>query len=336
MSTPANVLVVDDEPQICGLIQDALATQGLNCASTCNSAEAQRMMTGGGYSVVITDLAMPQASGLELLAQARGHDPLCKVILITAYASEDSLAGALRLGAYDFLEKPFDLARLIQSVRDALSGQSAPLTARAARAMQAVDRQREIHLESIRALAQAVEAKDPYTRRHSDQVAHYARHLGRAAGLAEDLVESIRTAALLHDVGKIGIPDHILTKPGRLTRKEFAHVRRHPTLGFQILQNISVFSAEAKLVRHHHENWDGSGYPDGLRAEAIPLVARIVRLADVFDALASRRPYKEPWPPEQVVQAIKDGTGTQFDPALVEAFLRLVESGEWARIRQRQ
>jgi len=321
VSTPANVLVVDDEPQICGLIQDALATQGLHCASTCNSVEAQRMMTGGGYNVVITDLAMPQASGLELLAQARGHDPLCKVILITAYASEDSLAGALRLGAYDFLEKPFDLARLIQSVRDALSGQSAPLTARAARAMQAVGRQREIHLESIRALAQAVEAKDPYTRRHSDQVAHYARHLGRAAGLAEDLVESIRTAALLHDVGKIGIPDHILTKPGRLTSKEFSHVRRHPMLGFQILQNISVFSVEAKLVRHHHENWDGSGYPDGLAGEAIPLGARIINLADSIDAMLMKRTYKEAYSVPKMLEEIQRGSGTQFEPQLTQVAL---------------
>ena len=325
MSTPANVLVVDDEPQICGLIQDALATQGLNCASTCNSAEAQRMMTGGGYNVVITDLAMPQASGLELLAQARGHDPLCKVILITAYASEDSLAGALRLGAYDFLEKPFDLARLIQSVRDALSGQSAPLTARAARAMQAVDRQREIHLESIRALAQAVEAKDPYTRRHSDQVAHYARHLGRAAGLAEDLVESIRTAALLHDVGKIGIPDHILVKPGRLTPKEFSHVRRHPTLGFQILQNITVFSVEAQLVRHHHENWDGNGYPDGLAGEAIPRGARIINLADSIDAMLMKRTYKDAYSVQKMLDEIQRGSGTQFEPQLAQVAL------DWCR-----
>jgi putative nucleotidyltransferase with HDIG domain len=315
---PAHILVVDDEPQVCGVIRDALTSEGLSCTSVSQPTTAQELVRRGGYSILITDVAMPETTGLDLLAQARRNDPHCKVIIITAFASVDSLAGALQLGAYDFLEKPFDLSRLVRSVRDALSGELSPFTARAARAMKTAAQQRQTHLESIRALAQAVEAKDPYTRRHSDQVAHYATHLAREAGMTAEAVESIRVAALLHDVGKIGIPDHILTKPGPLTAKEFAYVRRHPALGSQILENISVFSTEARLVRHHHENWDGSGYPDGLAGQAIPPEARIINLADSIDAMLMKRTYKDAYSVGKMLGELQSGAGTQFDPDMAK------------------
>jgi response regulator RpfG family c-di-GMP phosphodiesterase len=320
---PPQVLIVDDEPQVCALIRDGLADSGLRCTAVTKPAKAKQLLDQKDFNVMVTDIAMPEASGLDLLAHARHSVPGCKVILITGKPSAEVLAKALSLGAYDYFLKPFDIANLVAAVKGAVADpcDSRHLPLRAAKALEMEFRLRETALESIRALAQAVEAKDPYTRRHSDQVAHYARHLGRAAGLAEDLVESIRTAALLHDVGKIGIPDHILTKPGRLTSKEFSHVRRHPMLGFQILQNISVFSVEAKLVRHHHENWDGSGYPDGLAGEAIPRGARIINLADSIDAMLMKRTYKDAYSVPKMLEEIQRGSGTQFEPQLAQVAL---------------
>ena len=318
MSAPGQILVVDDEPQICGLIRDALASEGMPCVSVTSSSRAQGLVRDGGYDVVITDLAMPQTTGLDLLAQARSNAPDCKVILITAFASEDSLAGALRLGAYDFLEKPFDVSILVQSVRDALSGHVPPLPARAAHAMQTAQLQRQTHLESIQALAQAVEAKDPYTRRHGEQVAYYAGQLARQVGMTAEELGSLHVATLLHDVGKIGVPDHILTKPGALTDEEFSYIRKHPLLGSRILENISVFTQEAGLVRHHHENWDGSGYPDGLAGEDIPQGARIINIADSIDAMLMKRVYKDAYGVEKMLSELQRGKGRQFDPALAD------------------
>ena len=322
MSSPAQILVVDDEPHVCGVIEDALKSEGFDCTGVTQPRTAQEMVSRGGFSILITDMSMPQTTGLELLEQARRNDPGCKVIIITGFASEDSLAGALQGGAYDFFEKPLELSQLVQSVRDALSGELSPLTARAARAIHNDAQQRQVHLESIRALAQAVEAKDPYTRRHSDQVAHYAVHLATAASLPAETIESIRVAALLHDVGKIGIPDHILTKPGKLTDHEFTYIKRHPVLGWQILENITLFSSEADLVRHHHENWDGSGYPDNLAGQDIPLGSRVINVADSMDAMLMKRTYKEAYSVAKMLAELERGKGRQFEPALADLAIK--------------
>ncbi|MFW6155648.1 MAG: HD domain-containing phosphohydrolase [Planctomycetota bacterium] len=180
-------------------------------------------------------------------------------------------------------------------------------------------------LEGVRALVSAVEAKDPYTRMHSDHVAYYAEHLGKYTDLPGDLMETIRVAAVVHDVGKIGIPDTILTKPGRLTDEEFQFIREHPRMGAEILSKITILDDESRLVLYHHENWDGSGYPDGLVGEAIPLGARVIQLADCIDAMLMRRTYKEPLPLPQVLEELSKGRGTQFDPVLAEAAIQWLE-----------
>ncbi len=181
-------------------------------------------------------------------------------------------------------------------------------------------------LESVRALVSAVEAKDPYTRMHSDHVTYYAEHLARQANLPGDLMEAIRVAALVHDVGKIGIPDTILTKPGRLTEEEFQLIREHPRMGAEILSKISLLDDESRLVLHHHENWDGSGYPDGLAGEAIPLGARVIQLADCIDAMLMRRTYKEPFPLSRVLDELERGKGKQFDPTLAEVAIEWLQA----------
>jgi response regulator RpfG family c-di-GMP phosphodiesterase len=199
-------------------------------------------------------------------------------------------------------------------------------------------RTRELHeanMDAIYMLAVASEAKDADTGAHVLRIRDYSRALARAIGWEEDQAERVAYSAILHDVGKMQVPDEILKKPGPLTPPERETIETHTVAGERILSAKPFFELARQIARSHHECWDGSGYPDGLRGEAIPPAARVVHLADVFDALASKRPYKEPWPPGQVRRAIEDGAGTLFEPALVGAFVRLADSGEWARIERR-
>ncbi len=173
-------------------------------------------------------------------------------------------------------------------------------------------------LEGVGALVSAVEAKDPYTRRHSEQVAYYAEQFARQMGLAGDAVETIRVAAIMHDVGKIGIPDTVLTKAGKLTDEEYALIYQHPQMGANILLKISMLTAESKLVLHHHENWDGSGYPHRLAGERIPVGARLIQIADCIDAMLMRRVYKEPFAIPRVLDELSKGRSSRFDPKLAD------------------
>ena len=184
---------------------------------------------------------------------------------------------------------------------------------------------RRASLEGVRALVRAVEAKDPYTRRHSEQVTHYTVHLSRAMGAGIDQVEGFRVAALLHDVGKIGVPDAILTKTGPLAPEEFEYVRRHPAVGADILSHVTVFSTESHVVRHHHEWWDGTGYPDGLAGDEAPLGARIIHVADSIDAMLMDRSYKLAYPIAKMLDELARCAGSQFDPDVA------VRALQWCR-----
>ncbi len=328
-TTSEQVLVVDDEPQICEMILDGLALQGFSCKAVNEGLQAKQLLRDGSFAVLVTDVAMPGISGLDLLAHVRSSLPHCKVILVTGVPGADLIADALTLGAYDYLPKPVDMDQLIQSVGRALGDTSSYqyLPRRAAKAIEMESRVLQASLESIRALAQAVEAKDPYTRRHSEQVAHYAVHLGAHMKAEPAALESLRIAALLHDIGKIGTPDHILTKAGELTKEEFSLIRQHPLLGSEILEHISMFAKEARLVRHHHENWDGAGYPDGLAGEAIPWGARVINVADSMDAMLMKRTYKAAYPVTKMLSELEACAGKQFDPTIATAAI------EWCNSR---
>ncbi len=317
MPTAPHVLIVDDEPHVAELIHDAFAVEGLGSRTAADAREALALLDEATFDVMLVDVHMPGASGLDLLARARGLTPAPRVILMSGVTDTSSLAQALSLGAYDFFPKPLDLPRLITTVREAGGQARSPqLPLRAARAMQLEAQVSRASLESIAALVQAVEAKDPYTRRHSEQVAHYATGLARRLELPPRRVEVIRTAALLHDIGKIGVPDHVLTKPGPLTDAEAAQVRRHPALGAEILRKITALSHESRLVRCHHERWDGEGYPDGVAGEDVPLGGRVIHVADAMDAMLMARTYKDPYPLAKMLEELSACAGTQFDPHL--------------------
>jgi putative nucleotidyltransferase with HDIG domain len=173
----------------------------------------------------------------------------------------------------------------------------------------------------VEALSRAIDAKSPWTAGHSTRVTMVGLAIGRRLGLDDRQLESIHRCGLLHDIGKLGVPVEILDKPGRLTPDEMEIMKQHPSIGARIVAPISAYADVAAAVRYHHEHYDGTGYPDGLAGEEIPLIARIFAVADVFDALASPRPYREAWAPDQAIQLIAEGAGTQFDPRVVEAFL---------------
>jgi putative nucleotidyltransferase with HDIG domain len=316
---PISVLVVDDDPQVCEVIRIWLNRRGLDCITTPEDSRAREILLSGRVKVLLADIMLSGSSGLDLLAYARANAPECRVILISGLCETDHLASALSLGAFDYIMKPLDMEQLEETVCQAMSAESDAdsrhLPRRAARAMQLEAQFRQASLDSIRALVHAVEAKDPYTRLHSEHVSAYAVDLAEYSVPSID-TESVRIAALLHDIGKIGVPDQILTKPGALTQDEFEFIRRHPVLGGEILANIPLFAREAMFVRHHHERWDGKGYPDGLMAEEVPLGSRIIHVADAMDAMLMSRTYKEAYPIERVLDELARGAGTQFDPYL--------------------
>lgn len=327
ITAEANVIVVDDDRQVCEVVADGLAASNIACTTFHVPQQARDHLTSHPCCVLISDIVMPDLNGFDLLMHARQNSPDCKVILMTGRADTSALADALSLGAYDYLQKPFDLQQLVETVVRAIgAGPGGPyLPIRAAKAMRMEAQIRQASLESIRALVHAVEAKDNYTRWHSEQVRHYAASFAEHLGVSDELLESVRVAALLHDIGKIGIPDSILTKTGPLNAREFGYIRRHPTLGAEILEHISMFAGEARLVRHHHERWDGRGYPDGLSGTETPLGARIICAADALDAMLMRRTYKESYSLEKVLREFHLGQGTHFDPDIASASI------EWIR-----
>ncbi len=332
-SSTGNILIVDDELAIGELIKDELAEHGLLCWVATDSSLARKLIDGTSgdgqpFDLLIVDIEMPQFGGLELLAYAKDHSPGCKVIMVTGHSRREHISQALLLGAYDYIEKPFKCGELVEAVTKALGGQDegSILCDRAAAAIELSSQAKRVSLESVWALVRAVEAKDPYTRRHSEQVAYYAGNLAEALGLSGAALESTRVAALLHDIGKIGVPDYILTKPGPLTEDEFQYISRHPALGSDILASITLFSAEAKLVRYHHERWDGKGYPDGLAGEETPLISRIIQVSDCIDAMLMERTYKKGYPIDTMLGELVRCAGTQFDPKIAATALAWCQS----------
>lgn len=323
-AVPAKILVVDDEPQVCSAIGTRLKAHGFDYHTSSDPRRAKELLATQQFSVLIADIVMPRISGLELLVYAKRHAPGCKVILITGRSNREILAQALMLGAYEYLEKPFSMDDLVAAVARAARDESdiPELPLKAADALRSGSPAKHASLDSVWALTRAVEAKDPFTKEHSEHVTQYVVALGIALDLPADAVEPLRVAALLHDVGKIGVPDRILAKPGKLTDEEFEYIRRHPALGADILAKITVFGREAEIVRHHHERWDGKGYPDGLAGEESPLPSRIIMVADSMDAMLMARSYKDAYTVEKMLNELRWCTGTQFDPQIAAAALK--------------
>jgi putative two-component system response regulator len=331
-SRPARILVVDDEPLSVKIICRVLEAAGhAGVVSTMDPLDAVSLIRFSAPDLVILDLHMPGFDGFELLQSMTAVIPdgdFIPVLVITGDMITDTRRTALKLGATDFLTKPFDNSELVLRIANMLKARRLHLALieqreELKRSLFVRDGElEEARLEILEALAHAAELRDPETGRHMRTVGEISGKLAAAVGLDSNTARMIGRVAPLHDIGKIGVPDGTLLKRGPLSEQQLHLMRDHTIIGERLLSSISspMLRTAASIARHHHERWDGSGYPDGLRGDAIPLAARIVAVADVFDALIHDRPYRTAWTEAAAIELILAGSGTHFDPEVVDAF----------------
>jgi putative two-component system response regulator len=331
----ARILVVDDIESNVLLLQSLLRQQGYeNVHSTTDATVVAAMHESDPFELILLDLQMPGCDGFEVMEQlTRGlRGDFLPVIVVTAYSDTENRLRALGLGARDYITKPFLVAEVLHRIRNYLEVRILYRERqRHAEILEQKVRERtrelsETQKEILRRLALAGEYRDNATGDHVARVSHTCRILALAAGLTEDFAEMIFQASPMHDIGKIGVPDHILLKPGRLDPPEMTIMRRHTQIGGKMLggHHAPVLQLAHSIALHHHEKWDGSGYPDAMIGDAIPVEVRIVAICDVFDALTSSRPYKQAWPIEAAVAYLREQSGRHFDPRLVEVFLGIL------------
>jgi len=328
------VLVVDDESYIRDVITRKLTGDGYTCEAAADAEAALALLSRDGYDCVVTDINMPGLTGIELLRRIRLADQDVAVIMITGAPDLDGALEAMRLGAYDHQAKPLNLAhlaltvdravekkRLILENRDYQRNLESMVLERTKQLHKANDDLKKLFMGTIKALAQALEAKDEYTQGHSARVAEESVKIARYLSLSEVEVQDIWLAGYLHDIGKIGIKESVLNKPGKLDPYEWECIQMHPVTAEKILAPIDELADVIKIVRHHHERFDGSGYPDGIKGSQIPLGARILSVADSYDALTSKRSYREALSQRDALAVLEQASGTQFDPVIVRAYL---------------
>lgn len=331
MDTRGNtrLLIVDDEQSIRDILARTLKQAGYECQVAVDAADALNRLEKGTYQAVLSDILMPGMTGVELLDRIKNKHPDIAVIMVTAVAETGTAVDALKRGASDYITKPFNLEEVIISVERCLEMRNLELANRdyrdhlEQRVRKQTDEIREMFMGAMRSLAGALEAKDCYTLGHSDRVTEIAVIIAGEAGLSEHEVDQVRLAATVHDIGKIGLPESILQKQGRLTSEEFEQVKKHPDVSERILEPVVRDRDVLAIVRHHHERFDGKGYPDGLKGEEIPLGARIICVADAYDAMTSDRPYRAGVSPEDTRKQMRTNRGTQFDPDLVDLFMKI-------------
>mgnify|MGYP002780565441 FL=1 len=323
---PGRILVVDDEANICRLLERFLGRCGHLVETAGSVPEALDALARDRFDLVLTDLRLPGPSGLDLLVEVRARAPGTRMILMSAHADIGAAATAIDRGVDQLIIKPFELEELRSRLDASLARGRAEREAERERERELLEarlRQRETEskiwvLRAAHALAAAVEAKDQYTAGHATRVTAYSLRIAEVIGGIDVL--RFRLAGDLHDVGKIGVPDQVLNKPGRLTAAEFDLVKKHPEIGARILEPLIDAPLVIGVVRWHHERWDGRGYPDGLAGDAIPLPARVLAVADTLDAMSSTRAYRSGMAWDDVLAEIQRCAGTQFDPRVVEAF----------------
>ena len=324
----ATILIVDDEEMVRRLLHQKLSSEGYQCQEADGAAQALGKLRSNAVELVLLDIRMPGKSGVELLPEIKASYPDTAVIMATAITDTNIAIQCMKQGAYDYLTKPFNLDEVVLSVDRALEKRRLELENRdyQQHLEQKVEAQarriRTSFLSAITALAYALEAKDKYTSGHSQRVAEISVAIAKEMGLSQHSTERIRQAGLIHDIGKIGVRESVLNKPGHLTDEEFQHVKEHCETGEHILAPIVEDEEILKVVRHHHERYDGTGYPNRLSAEQIPLGARIMAVADTYDAMTSERPYRKAMSDETAYAEIESGKRTQFDPEAADAFLR--------------
>lgn len=327
------ILVVDDEEQIRMVISAILGMENYPVDVARDGEEALEKLTENDFSLVISDINMARMSGVELLESCRKQYPDLAVIMVTGVDDRDTAIQTLHLGAYGYVTKPFQANELIINVTNALRRRTLELDNRRHRLeLENLVDERTIELvkareESILILSKAAEFRDDETAKHTIRIGFFCEMMARWMGKPESFCKLLRAAAPLHDVGKIGVPDSILLKPGKLTDEEFETIKSHCRIGYRILSESTseTFKMGAEIALNHHEKYDGSGYPNGLKAEEIPVSGRIVAVCDVFDALTHKRIYKDALPVEKALDIIEKGQGNHFDPEISGLFLKNID-----------
>jgi putative nucleotidyltransferase with HDIG domain len=340
-----SILVVDDEPEIRDVLCELLS-EDYRCASASSAEEALSFLDGQNFNLVISDITMGGMSGLEMIPFVLEKAPEAVVVMISGMQTVESAIEALRVGAFDYIMKPFDLRQVEAVVKRAIEHYD----------LRASKRKYENHLEelveqrtfqldralesledayrsTLKALTVALETRDSETHGHSQRVVSFSLRLGRELGLEAEEMRSLEFGAMLHDIGKIGVPDAILRKPSSLTDEEWVTMRQHPVHGQQILSNIEFLEGAARVVAQHHEKWDGSGYPMSLRGEQIDRNARIFAVADAFDAMISDRVYRAGRSYEAAAEELDKCTNQHFDPQIVRAFHRIPRE-DWEELKR--
>jgi len=351
-TTKSSILIVDDEESICNLLFREFSVKH-KCATASSGEEAKRLLDSQSFDLVLSDISMPGTSGLELCEFVNTNFPDTVIIMVSGMQDIQSAITALRHGAFDYVVKPFELVQVSVAVERALRHQALlSFKQHYERLLEETvqTRTQELRLlnenlndmfevlylnyrATLRALAKALEAKDVETRGHSERVVAYCLTLGRQLGLSQRDLIALEQGALLHDIGKIGVRDSILLKPGPLTDEQWVEMRAHIDHGLAIIDGIDFLSGARAVVGEHHEKFDGSGYPKGLSGESIHIHARIFAVADAFDALTSDRPYRAGRSYAEARDEILASSGTHFDPKVVDAFLKIPEA-QLAEIRR--
>ncbi len=331
------VLVVDDEEPIRNALRKFLKQQQFEVYAAGSADEALQQLRLHKVALMLSDIRMPGTSGVDLVPEALEIEPDLAILMLTAVNDATSAALCMQRGAMDYLTKPIELADLGRAVQRALKRREMLLenrhlnqwlkeevTTRTAELHRQQHRMERISTATLEALVNALEAKDPYLRGHSARVADLSANIAMEIGLSDEEVERIRMAGRLHDLGKIGTRDAVVNKEGPLTPEEFEHVKQHVIIGAQILAPLVHLGDIVNMVKSHHERFDGTGYPDGLRGEEVPLGGRVIAAAEVYDALTTARPYQAKMTPEQAVERMADLAGTVLDPKVYEALVRIV------------
>jgi putative two-component system response regulator len=316
-SVTGTILVADDLAANRELLEELLTTQGFTVITVSGGADVIQELVRTPVDLVLMDVMMPGLSGFQACEKIKNNPDtyLIPVILITALCDRQDRIEGIKVGADDFLSRPVDRAELLARVRSLL---------RLKHRTDELERAESV----LFSLARSIEGKDPYTHGHCERLADYSARLGQQLGLAEDQITALRRAGIVHDVGKIAVPDAILLKPGRLTPDEWTIIREHSAVGERICAPLKSFRFVLPIIRHHHEKLDGSGYPDGLRGDAIPIAARVLQIVDVYDALTTDRPYKKAFSITDALQTMKEEVSQGWwDPHIFDQFERLVRTG---------
>lgn len=316
-SVTGTILIADDQAANRELLEELLTTQGFTVITVSGGADVIQELARTSVDLVLMDVMMPGLTGFQACEKIKNNPDtyLIPVVLITALCDRQDRIEGIKVGADDFLSRPVDRTELLARVRSLL---------RLKHRTDELERAESV----LFSLARSIEGKDPYTHGHCERLADYSARLGQQLGLAEDQITALRRAGIVHDVGKIAVPDAILLKPGRLTPDEWTIIREHSAVGERICAPLKSFRFVLPIIRHHHEKLDGSGYPDGLRGDAIPIAARVLQIVDVYDALTTDRPYKKAFSITDALQTMKEEVSQGWwDPHIFDQFERLVRTG---------